>query len=126
MEDAQSIVVNWPTVLAYLASALAPTIVGFLQQFSKKFSETTPWYLKGLVTSALGALMTVVVAWLANAEASVAAGAALATIGSVNIALRKGARTNLEAIREQRIETAVVKFAEANNCPPPPAVKEDI
>ena len=124
MENAQSIVVNWPTVLAYLASALAPTIVGFLQQFNKKFSETAPWYLKGIVTSALGALMTVVVAYLADAEASVAAGAVLATVGSVNIALRKGARSNLEAIRELRVETAVAKVVE-EGCPPP-KVKEDI
>jgi hypothetical protein len=124
MENANGIVVNWPTVLAYLASALAPAIVGFLQQFSKKFSETTPWYLKGLVTSAIGAFMTVTVSWLANAEASVAAGAVLATVGSVNIALRKGTRSNLESIREQRVELAVAKFAEVNNCAPDK--KEDI
>lgn len=112
MEEGTAVIVNWPTLLAYLAAALAPTITGFLQQFSTKFSETTPWYLKSLVTSALGALTTVVVSYLAEAEASVAAGAVLATIGSVNIALRKGSRDHLNTLRTVQLEQAVLAFAE--------------
>ena len=95
---AQAISVDINVILPVLISAAAPTIVGFLQQYSKKFSETAPWYLKGAVTAGIGALIGMVTSYAASGDAlmSGATGAVVGAIGAMNIALRKGSRGNLE------------------------------
>ena len=85
--------------LPYILAALAPVLVGILQQMSKTVSEKSPWYLKSILTLLIGAAIT----YLSNlvipgADANVLAGAVLAGAGSANIALRKGpAREGIEA-----------------------------
>lgn len=77
--------------LPYILSALAPVLVGILQQFNKTVSEKAPWYLKSILTLAIGAAITYVSNLvIPGADASIIAGSVLAGAGSVNIALRKG------------------------------------
>jgi hypothetical protein len=85
-------------ILPVLVSAFAPAITGFLQQFSVKFSEKAPWYLKGAVTAGIGALIGLVASYASSGDAlmSGATGAVVGAIGALNIAFRKGSRGNLE------------------------------
>jgi len=76
--------------LPYLLSALAPVIVGLLQQMSKTVSERAPWYLKSILTMLIGAAITYISNLATGGSASVLAGTVLAAAGSANIALRKG------------------------------------
>lgn len=102
--DAKTISIDWATVLPVLIAALAPTITGFLQQLSKQWIEKAPWYLKGLLTSGLATLIGLIGSYAANGDAMMAAvgGAIIGTIGSFNIAFRKGTRGNLEVTIEQQ------------------------
>jgi hypothetical protein len=95
---AQAVSVDMNVILPVLISACAPTIVGFLQQYSKKFSETAPWYLKGAATAAIAALIGLVTSYAASGDALMAGatGAVVGAIGAMNIAFRKGTRGNLE------------------------------
>ena len=95
---AQAISVDMNVIVPVLISACAPVIVGFLQQYSAKFAEKAPWYLKGAVTTAIGALIGMVTSYAASGDAlmSGTAGAVVGAIGAMNIAFRKGTRGNLE------------------------------
>ena len=95
---AQAVSVDMNVILPVLLSAAAPAITGFLQQYSIKFSEKAPWYLKGAVTAGIGALIGIVSSYAASGDAmmSGATGAVVGAIGAFNIAFRKGTRGNLE------------------------------
>jgi len=94
----QAVSVDINVLLPILLSVAAPTITGFLQQYSVKFAEKAPWYLKGAVTAAVGALIGIITSYAASADAMMSgtAGAVIGAIGAMNIALRKGSRGNLE------------------------------
>ena len=77
-------------LLPYLLSALAPVLVGLLQQMSKTVSEKAPWYLKSILTMLIGAAITYLTSMATGLPASMAGGAVIAAAGSANIALRKG------------------------------------
>lgn len=100
------VAIDWAVAVPVIISAVAPTIVGFLQEYSKKFSETAPWYVKGAVTAGIASLIALVGSYAASGDALLASagGAIVGTIGVVNIALRKGSRTNLLALRKERVE----------------------
>lgn len=95
---AQAVTVDVNVIIPVVLSVLAPTITGFLQQYSAKFSEKAPWYLKGAVTSAIGALIGIVTSYAASGDAMLAGttGAIVGAFGALNIAFRKGTRGNLE------------------------------
>lgn len=89
----EAVSVDAAVAIPVLISVLAPVITGFLQQFSTKFSEKAPWYLKGLVTAGIGALMAMIATYATQGDALLASagGAVVGALGSMNIALRKGA-----------------------------------
>lgn len=95
---AQAVSVDMNVIIPVVLSVLAPTITGFLQQYSKKFSETAPWYLKGAVTAGIAALIALITSYAAQGDAMLAgtAGAIVGAFGAMNIAFRKGTRGNLE------------------------------
>lgn len=95
---AQTVSVDINVIIPVVLSVIAPTITGFLQQWNKKFSETAPWYYKGVVTAAIGALIGLVASYAASGDAllSSGAGAIVGAFGALNIAFRKGTRGNLE------------------------------
>lgn len=102
--DAKTISVDWATVLPVLVAALAPAITGFIQQFSKQWAEKAPWYAKALITSGVAAIIGAIGSYAASGDAAMAAvgGAVIGSIGSFNIAFRKGTRGNLEVTIEQK------------------------
>jgi len=112
----QAVSVDINVLLPILLSVAAPTITGFLQQYSTKFAEKAPWYLKGAVTAGIGALIGIVTSYAASADAMMSgtAGAVIGAIGAMNIALRKGSRGNLEIEFQKE---AAVKLMSAP-CPP--------
>ena len=85
-----NVVVNWDVILPYVLSTAAPVITGFLQQYSKTFSEKAPWYAKTMITAGFGALIILLDNYVTSNQNSVVAGAVLGSVGAVNIALRKG------------------------------------
>lgn len=92
-ETATKIVtIDWGTLLPVLVAAAAPMLTGLLQQFSAKFSNTAPWYAKWAVTAILGALTGWLTSYATQGDAllSAAGGAIVGTLGTANIALRKG------------------------------------
>jgi hypothetical protein len=99
MAMAAPVTVDWAVALPVLVASLAPTITGFLQQFSKNALDKAPWYLKSVITMVIGGLLSTVASYAASGDAllSAAGGAILGAVGSMNIALRKGTRGNLEA-----------------------------
>jgi hypothetical protein len=90
--ELQSVSVEWGTLLAVVLATAAPTITGLLQQFSVKFSEKAPWYLKSFVTAAISALIGVVTSYATQGDTllGAAGGAIVGGIGAWNIAARKG------------------------------------
>ena len=104
-----TVVINWNELITIGLAALAPAIVGFLQQFSKIWVDKAPWWAKALITSGVGALITLITNYAAGTDAPVAAGAILASIGSINIAYRKGTRANLAAIKQVEADEAVAE-----------------
>lgn len=97
MMDLNQVSIDMNTLIPILLSGLAPTIVGFLQQWNKKFSESSSWFYKGLVTSLIGALIGVIGGYAAEGDVMLnsAAGAIIGAVGSANIYFRKGSRGNL-------------------------------
>jgi hypothetical protein len=93
----QTVTVDMEKLLPILLTVLAPTITGFLQQWNKKFAESSSWIFKGLVTSIIGSLIGVVAGYAAEGDILLnsAAGAIIGGFGAVNIAFRKGTRANL-------------------------------
>lgn len=91
------IVINWTVALPVLVSALAPTITGFLQQFQVSIAQSK-WYVKSILNAVIGGLLAMVASYAASGDLalSTAGGVILGGIGSLNIALRKGTRGNLE------------------------------
>lgn len=84
--------VEWGVLLPVLFANCAPILTGLLQQMSKKFSESAPWYAKWAVTTLFSTLIAAVGTYAANGDALLgsAAGAVVGTFGSLSIALRKG------------------------------------
>ena len=100
---ATAIAVNWSVALPVLVSTMAPMITGFLQQFQSNLAKA-PWYVKTILNAVIGGLLGTVSSYAASGDAllSGAAGVVLGSIGSLNIALRKGTRGNLEASLEPK------------------------
>lgn len=95
--------VNWQVALPALISAMAPTITGFLQQFQKNLSSAN-WLVKVALNAVIGGLLGTVASYASSGDVllSSAAGVILGSIGSINIALRRGSRGNLEASLEPK------------------------
>jgi len=103
--------VDMAVLVPVLLSVLAPTITGFLQQWNQKFGESSAWYIKGPVTSAIGALIGLVTAYAASGEVLAGAagtGALVGAFGSMNIYFRKGTRGNLELDLQKKIEAGTM------------------
>lgn len=85
--------IDWATLLPVLVAAAAPMLTGMLQQVSKKFSEAAPWYAKWAVTAVIGGVLGWITSFAATGDQLLGAsgGAVIGTLGSLNIALRKGA-----------------------------------
>jgi hypothetical protein len=93
-----TITVDWATALPVLVAAVGPTVTGFLQQYSKEFVAKAPWYAKSMISTGISALIGMILAYSQQGDALLAmtGGAVLGAIGSLNIALRKGTRNNLD------------------------------
>lgn len=100
-----AITIDWQVAIALLASALGPTVLGFVQQLGPQWVEKAPWYLKGLISSGISALVGMITTTIASGDAmlGLTTGAILGSVGSVNIAFRKGTRGNLEAVTTKRV-----------------------
>lgn len=97
--DASTVTIDWGTIIPVLAATFGPTITGFLQQFSKEWIAKAPWWAKGLISTFVSTAVGMIGAAALNGEAALGAvgGALVGSIGVINIALRKGTRSNLEA-----------------------------
>ena len=95
----QGLVINWSVVVPLFISSFSPAITGFIQQLSQNTLARSPWYIKSAVNACVGGLLATVAAYAASGDALISAtgGVILGSIGSINIALRKGTRGNLEA-----------------------------
>lgn len=98
METGSALSINWAQVLPVLIAAMAPTLTGFIQQYQKNLGNA-PWYVKSILNAVIGGLLGTVASYATSGDAllSAAGGVVLGSIGSMNIALRKGTRGNLEA-----------------------------
>ena len=103
-----SVSIDWAVAIPVLIAAIAPTLTGFLQEYSKKFSETAPWYVKGAVTAGIAALIALITSYAASGDALLASigGAVVGIIGTINITFRKGSRANLKAVQLAKVEEA--------------------
>ena len=102
--EAQTVSVDLNTLIPVVISVLAPAVVGFLQEYRKKFEETGKWYLKGAVSSGVAAIIALIGSYAASGDVLLAsaAGAAVGVFGSVNIHFRKGSRENLAVVEQAR------------------------
>ena len=117
--DTKTISVDLNTLVPVVISVLAPAVVGFLQEYKKKFEETGKWYLKGAISSGIAALIALIGSYAASGDVLLAsaAGATVGALGSVNIYFRKGSRANLETVIKSRVDS---ECAEAGTKAPTP------